>query len=168
MKHNVPRILILWNFYETDTYLDLIEWNNWSFTSQAGWGWFVLFSHWAAREYCAINAQTYTIINSPLNFRTQSKTKILSHLSPALGNAMLQPLTAFIYSRNVCCFTSVTTLPTHAATLILTWEIPREISSAQVTAGASLKGTSFAGVSPTSPAHKVSQLFQGVHLTLAA
>lgn len=47
--------------------------------------------------------------------------------------------------------------PTHAATLIITWEIPREISSAQVTAGALLKGTSFAGVShqpspPSSPA----------------
>lgn len=54
-------------------------------------------------------------------------------------------------------FIWVSVLPTHADTLIITWEIPREISSAQVTAGALLKGISFAGGShqlspPSSPA----------------
>lgn len=73
------------------------------------------------------------------------------------------PLNAFIYSENVCRDTLLQLLPTHADSWVHTREIHREII-AEVTLRASLKGTSFAAGSPTTPTHNVSQLFQGVQL----
>lgn len=72
---------------------------------------------------------------------------------PAFADAVLLLLARCLHWHWKCSlryFSSVAALPTHASPCVLTWEIPREIS-AEVTASASLKGASLAGVSPTHP-----------------